>query len=73
MSTVTVDFEKVQQAVEDLRRNPPNKNEILLDPKAFLAKYGVTIDDAMQQLIKSRLAATAERAAQAGIVHVDII
>jgi hypothetical protein len=72
MSTLTVDFEKVQRAVEELKNNPPGKDEIMKDPKGFLAKHGVTIDDAMQNLIKSRLSSAAAQAAQASIVHIDV-
>jgi hypothetical protein len=69
MSTLTVDFEKVQRAVETLKKNPPTKEEVMRDPKAFLAKHGVEIDDAMQTMIKSRL--TGAAGAQAAIVHID--
>jgi hypothetical protein len=73
MSTLTVDFEKVQRAVEDLKKNPPGKDEIMKDPKAFLAKHGVTIDDAMHNMIKTRLGGAQNTASmQAGIVHIDV-
>jgi hypothetical protein len=72
MSTLTVDFEKAQRAVEELKKNPPSKEEVAKDLKGFLAKNGITIDDAMHNLIKSRLSAAQPGAtAQAAIIHID--
>jgi hypothetical protein len=71
MSTITVDFDKVQKAVETLTANPPTKEEVAGDPKAFLAKYGVEIDDDMHNLIKSQLSGSEKGAVQAAIVHID--
>jgi hypothetical protein len=71
VSTMTVDFEKVQEAVAELQKNPPSADDVTNDPKAFLSKYGVEIDDDMHNLIKSKLSGTKE-AVQAGIVHIDV-
>ena len=72
MGTMTVDYDKVQKAVETLKANPPDKDEVAGDPRAFLAKYGVVIDDDMYNLIKSQMSGSKELgAAQAAIIHID--
>jgi hypothetical protein len=72
MSTFTVDFEKAQRAVEELQKNPPSKDEITKDLKGFLAKHGITMDDAMHNMIKTRLGAAQNTASlQAAVIHID--
>jgi hypothetical protein len=72
MSTITVDFEKAQRAVEELKKNPPSKEEVTKDLKGFLAKHGITIDDAMQNMIKSHLSGAQNTASmQAAVIHID--
>jgi hypothetical protein len=46
-------------------------SEISQDPKRFLAQHGIEIDDALNDAIRSRLAAKREGAEQALIIHFD--
>ncbi len=69
MSTITIDYEKVKKAVDSLQSSPPSKDDVMKDPKGFLARYGVEIDDGMQDLIKSHLKGLG--GTQAAIIHVD--
>lgn len=71
MAVVKIDYDKVKQAAQALKQNPPTEAEILKDPKAFLAKQGVEIDDDLNTLIQSRLAAKSA-GAQPSAIHIDI-
>jgi hypothetical protein len=51
--------------------SPQSGSAISHDPREFLAQHGVQIDDALNDTIRSRLAAKREGAEQALIIHLD--
>lgn len=71
MADVSIDQTKLKATLDSLKANPPTEAEIAADPKAFLAKHGVIIDDQLSNTIKSRFAAKAAGTLQASIVHID--
>lgn len=56
----------------ELQNNPAFRQELSDDPKAALAKIGITVDDQMAQAIKSQLAAGGPQVAS-GIITVTAI
>jgi len=68
---ITIDMDKVKQAVIDLKAKPPTAHEVTADPKAFLAKHGVEITDEIHARITSVLGARAAGAQQGSIFHID--
>lgn len=68
---MSVDMDKVKQAVIDLKAHPPTEQEVAADPRAFLARHGVQITDDIHARITSALAARAAGTQQAAILHID--
>ena len=68
---MTIDMDKVKQAVIDLKAHPPTEQEVTADPRAFLAKHGIHITDDIHARITSALAARAAGTQQAAILHID--
>lgn len=72
-NNITIDHAKAQQAAAALKANPPKAEDIIKDPKAFLASQGVHISDDLEALIKSKGALKESSAPkQAGTVHIDV-
>ncbi|WP_237478091.1 hypothetical protein [Lichenibacterium dinghuense] len=68
---ITIDLDRVKKAAAMMKSNPPSHDDILKDPKSFLAAQGVQIDDEVEKLITSRKnVASAPR--QAAAIHIDI-
>jgi len=70
--SIAIDLEKVKQSAKSLKAAPPAHGEIVGDPKGFLAKHGVEIDEALNTLLKSKLAGAPVSAAQASAIHIDV-
>ncbi|WP_237478089.1 hypothetical protein [Lichenibacterium dinghuense] len=67
----TIDLERVRKATAQIKASPPASDDALNDPKAFLARQGIPIDDAIATMIASRRGTiTAPR--QASAIHIDI-
>ncbi len=76
MSAATVlsfnlDKSKLQSAAAALKNEPSVIGALEADPKAFLARFGVGIDDATAAAIKGRLSGK-QQAKPASVVHIDI-
>lgn len=68
---ITIDLDRVKKAAANMKSNPPSHDDILKDPRSFLAAQGVQIDDEVEKLITSRKnVASAPR--QASAIHIDI-
>ena len=71
MSVIEIDTDKVKSAASVMKATPPTEADVVADPKAFLAKFGVTIDSDFNEKILSQLASVKGGAVQSGSVHVD--
>jgi hypothetical protein len=66
------DQSKAKDAAKELRSDPAMLGQLKEDPKAFLAKFGLDVDDNTADLIKKRLSAEPkEGVVQNSIVHID--
>lgn len=71
--SMTLDKEKMRAAAKQLQKSPDVVAELEHDPKEFLARFGVNVDDATSKSITKRLSGVkASGGKPAGIVHIDI-
>jgi len=68
---ITADLSKARQIANGMRSNAPSATEVEADPKAFLHKFGVEVDDETASLIKRRLSKRLASSVQAAVIHLD--
>jgi hypothetical protein len=61
MATIMTDVEEAKTGTETS-----------IDPKAFLARFGVDVDQEMEATIKHRLDAVSRGEVQASALHIDV-
>jgi hypothetical protein len=77
MSMVMIDVEKVKAGVQSLKSASAGGSggygaDAQSDPRAFLAKHGITIDADLEAMIKDRLDAVSRGEEQASAIHFDV-
>jgi len=68
---LTLDDSRIQAAAAELKNSPDVVGELSADPKAFMERFGVAIDDAAAAAIRERLAGAGEAKA-ATVIHIDL-
>lgn len=68
---VALDTNKLQAAAAALKAEKDVLGLLEADAKGFLARFGVTVDDATAQSIQQRVAGRSE-ATPAAVVHIDV-
>jgi hypothetical protein len=73
MSNVALNLDeaRMKAAATELKDSPDVVSELSTDPKAFMQRFGVAIDDAAATAIRDRLASAGEAKA-ASVVHIDL-
>jgi hypothetical protein len=71
---ITADLNRVRQAAMAMKStaSASSVEEIERNPKQYLARLGVEIDDETASAIKNRLGKRSATAAAAAIIHVDV-
>jgi|GEM_PF-1078204 len=68
---MNLDEARIKAAAADLKNSPDVIGDLAKDPKAFMNRFGVEIDDATAAALKQRLSGAAAGAA-AGVIHIDL-
>ena len=70
--SITADLKKVREAATKLKAHAPSAADIEADPKGYLAKLGVEIDDQTAAAVKARFAKRSATPSPAAIIHIDV-
>ncbi len=73
MGKITIDTDvlrRLKESPDEVKQSGLAEDDVRSDPRSALARFGVEIDDEMNESLKQKL--SAKGAAQAGSIHIDL-